>query len=347
MRIVDSHVHWRLRAVLDRICQRRDYPRAEENPQTGGYSYWRKAGDRAISDVSEEWFDIDAMFAHMDSRGVDIDVVSSVGAFSVAFSHFAPSEGRDLAMLWNEETASQQRKYAGRFWATGAVPLVDTALAIEVMEHAMGACALVGISLPGTIAGDPRIDAERLEPFYARAEELGATLVLHPTDGLFDQLYDDYDGALYRTIICVSEVSIAASRLVLSGIMERHPKLKVFLSHTGGALPYQSGRMDKNPKAAKLPLPASAYLKRMYTDTVSPQSAGIKFAVEYYGADRVLFGSDYPCWNSEESLKCSAEAGLSADDKEKVFSTNARRLFGLPASASAQPDEWSRAGAPV
>src|SRR5262249_29165730 len=159
---------------------------------------------------------------------------------------------------------------------------VDTALAIEVMEHAIGTCGLVGISLPGNIAGDPRIDAERLEPFYARAEELGATLVLHPTDGLFDDLYDDYNGALYRPIICVSEVSSAASGLVLPGIMERHRKLKLFLPHTGGALPYQSGRMDKNTTAANLPLPASAYFKRMYTDTVSPQSAGIRFAVDYY-----------------------------------------------------------------
>jgi len=53
---------------------------------------------------------------------------------------------------------------------------------------------------------------------------------------------------------------VAASRLVLSGLMARHPKLKVVLSHTGGALPYQSGRMDKNTKAAKLPKPASTYL---------------------------------------------------------------------------------------
>ena len=342
MRIVDSHVHWRPRSVLDCICQRLDYPRAEVNPRTGGYSYWRKAGDRAISDVSEEWFDIEAMFAHMDSRGVDIDVVSSVGAFSVAFSHFPAAEGRDLAMQWNEETAVQQRKYNNRFWGTGAVPLVDTALAIEVMEHAICACRLVGISLPGNIAGDPRIDAERLEPFYARAEELGTTLVMHPTDGLFDHLYDDYNGALYRTIISIAEISIAASRLVLSGIMERHPNLKVFLSHAGGALPYQSGRMNKNSMAAKLPLPASAYLKRMYTDTVSPQSAGIKFAVDYYGVDRVLFGSDYPCWNSEESLKFFAEATLSAVEQEKVYSANARRLFGLPAPSAAQPGAPSR-----
>jgi aminocarboxymuconate-semialdehyde decarboxylase len=134
---------------------------------------------------------------------------------------------------------------------------------------------------------------------------------------------------------------------VLSGIMERHPKLKIFMSHTGGVLPYQSGRMDKNTKTAKLPLPASAYIKRMYTDTVSPQAAGIRFAVEYFGTDHVLFGSDYPCWNSEESLKFFAEAGLSAGAKEKVFSTNARRLFGLLDSAFTKADEAPHTRAPV
>jgi len=335
VRIVDSHVHWRPRAILEEICRRKDYPRAVPNPRTGGYTYWRRAGDHPISDVGEEWFDIDAMFEHMDSRGFDIDVVSSVGAFAVVFSDFPIAEGRDLAMRWNEETAAQQQKYPGRFWGTGAVPLADTKAAIEVLEHAMGDCGLAGISMPGNIAGDPHIDAERLEPFYARAEALGATLFFHPSDGLYRDTLEDYNGALYRSLICVVELSVTIYRLVLSGVMERHPGLKIFLSHTGGALPYQSGRMDKNSGAAKLPLPPSEYLKRMYTDTVSPQSASIKFAVDYYGADHVMFGSDYPCWNSEESLKFLAGAGLSQADQSQIFGANARRVFGLKTPAPA------------
>jgi aminocarboxymuconate-semialdehyde decarboxylase len=112
-------------------------------------------------------------------------------------------------------------------------------------------------------------------------------------------------------------------------MMERHPKLKIVMSHTGGALPYQSGRMDKNSDKARLPRPASHYLKRMYTDTVSPHAAGMKFAIEYYGIDNVMYGTDYPCWDPATALKLLAEVGLSKADQQKIFYDNARRILGL------------------
>ena len=120
------------------------------------------------------------------------------------------------------------------------------------------------------------------------------------------------------------------------------------LSHTGGALPYQSGRMDKNTKAAKLPRPASEYIKRMYTDTVSPHAAGIKFAIEYYGIDNVMYGSDYPCWEPAEALRLIEQINLSEEDKQKLFVGNVRRIFGLPhmngsAHMKAQRDAGSAA----
>ena len=145
------------------------------------------------------------------------------------------------------------------------------------------------------------------------------------------------------------EVSVAAMRLVLSGMMERHPKLKVVMSHTGGALPYQSGRMDKNTPKAKLPKPASTYLKRMYTDTVSPHAAGMKFAIEYYGIDNVMYGTDYPCWEPAQALKLIDELKLSPQDKQKLFYDNARRILGLrdpaPAKAARASRRW-RSNAP-
>jgi len=101
------------------------------------------------------------------------------------------------------------------------------------------------------------------------------------------------------------------------------------MSHTGGALPYQAGRMDKNGKQAKLPRQPSEYLRRMYTDTVSPHSAGIRFALEFYGLDNVMYGTDYPCWDPATALKLLGEIGLSEEDQEKLFRTNARRILGL------------------
>ena len=122
------------------------------------------------------------------------------------------------------------------------------------------------------------------------------------------------------------------------------------MSHTGGALPYQSGRMDKNTPKAKLPKPASTYLKRMYTDTVSPHSAGMKFAIEYYGIDNVMYGTDYPCWEPAQALKLIDELKLSAADKQKLFYDNARRILGLRDPAPAKPRasrRWRSSAHPI
>jgi aminocarboxymuconate-semialdehyde decarboxylase len=219
------------------------------------------------------------------------------------------------------------------------VPLQDTRVAIEVVDDAVNRLGLMGVNLPGSVGADARIDAERLEPFYAHVEKLGLPVFLHPTDVIFQDVLEGYDGALHLSLGRVIEVSVAAMRLILSGMMERHPNLKVVLSHTGGSLPYQAGRMDKNSKAANLPRPVTTYMQRMFTDTVSPHSAGMKFAIDYYGIDQVMYGTDYPCWDPAACLKLLDEIELSDADKHKLFYANARRILNLrdPAPPKAQP----------
>src|SRR6266851_4286518 len=328
MHIIDSHFHWWPTSVLEQFCKRKDFPRAERNAR-GGYSYRRGAGRGQPVNSWAEWFDLDKQLEHMDRLGHQVDVVCSIGPLSVAFSDLAPELGRDVATMWNEEMAGAQRRYPGRLWASAAVPLVDTRIAIEVLDDAVNRLGLMGVNLPGSIGSDPRIDAERLEPFYARVEELGLPMFLHPTDALFNDMLGGYGGALHLSLGRVVEVSVAAMRLVLSGMMERHPRLKIVMSHTGGALPYQSGRMDKNSGKARLPRPASEYLRRMYTDTVSPHAAGMKFAIDYYGIDHVMYGTDYPCWDPATALKLLDELELSKAEQEKLFYANARRILGL------------------
>jgi aminocarboxymuconate-semialdehyde decarboxylase len=328
MRIIDSHFHWWPRPIFERLCNRKGFPRAVVN-ERGGYAYLRKDGGELPLNSWAEWFDLGKQLEYMDTLGYEVDVVCSIGPFSIYFSDLPPEEGRDAAIEWNEYMAGAQRQYPGRVWASAAVPLTDTRIAIEVMDHAVSKLGLMGVNLPGSIGADPRIDAERLEPFYARVEQLGIPMFLHPTDAIFADVLEGYNGALHLSLGRVIEVSVAASRLILSGVMERYPKLKVVLSHTGGALPYQSGRMDKNSKKANLPQPVSTYMKRMYTDTVSPHSMGMKFAIDYYGVDHVMYGTDYPCWNPEETLKYFHEIGLSAEDQKKVFYDNARRILNL------------------
>jgi aminocarboxymuconate-semialdehyde decarboxylase len=341
MRIIDSHFHWRPRSLLEEACKAKGYPRAERDGKGGYVWHIREGYSVKIRANHPAWADLDVMLAHMNSIGHQVDVVCSIGPLSVYFSELPPQAGRDAAMLWNEEMANAQRKYPGRFWGSAAVPLKDTRIAIEVLDHAINELGLMGANLPGSVGTDPRIDAERLWPFYERVEELGIPLFLHPTDAIFADMLDGYGGALHFSLGRVMEVSVGASRLILSGLMEHCPKLKIVLSHTGGALPYQAGRMDRNSGTANLPHPVSAYMKRMYTDTVSPHVPGLKFAIEYYGIDNVMYGADYPCWEPAETLGLLAEIPLSEADKQKLFYSNARRILNLrdPKPADAKQDD--------
>jgi aminocarboxymuconate-semialdehyde decarboxylase len=328
MHFIDSHFHWKPRAVYERLSNRKGYPRIEPNDR-GGFTTWLKKGSAPSSNIGGNWFDLDRELEAIKKPGHEIGVVCSTGTFSVFFSQLPPDEGRDAAIHWNEEMAWAQNNYPGRVWATAAVPLTDTAMALEVLDDAVGRLGLIGVNLPGSIGSDPHIDAERLEPFYRRCEELDLTLFLHPTDAIFADMLKGYGGALHHSIGRVMEVSVAASRLIVSGVMERHPKLKIMMSHTGGALPYQSGKMDQNMKRAKLEQPGSTYIKRMYTDTVSPHMAGIKFAIEYYGVDHVMYGTDYPCLDHHKTLDLFNEIGLSEEDRTKILYGNVRRIFNL------------------
>ena len=329
MRIVDSHFHWWPRSVFEALCKRSSFPYAKRNAK-GGYTVFVDEGS-PLNGGWAEWYELDALLAHENenAQGFEADVVCSTGPISATFSHCDASIGLELCRSWNDEMAGAQAKHAGRLWASGVVPLQDTKAALDELERSVTKLGLMGVNIPGSIGRSGRIDDPRLEPFYDRVEQLGVPIFMHPTDAAFQDVLDGYNGALYNSLGRVIDLSVAAYRLVLSGIMERHPNLKVFMSHTGGALPYQAGRMDKNSKAAKLPKDPSVYLRRFYTDTVNPHVLGMKFAIEFYGVDHVMYGDDYPCWNPESCLKILKEVGLSAEDREKIMNTNARRILGL------------------
>jgi aminocarboxymuconate-semialdehyde decarboxylase len=342
MHIVDAHFHWYPRTFFEHLCSRNSYPRCERNGK-GGYFYIREEGKEPTFDFSSIWFELDPLLERMNEDGHEVDVITSLGPFSVHWSDVPPELGREDAVLWNEEIAATQRRLGGRFWGIGSVPLTDGKIAVEVLDHAVKELGLLGVNIPSSIGHGGRIDDPKLEPFYDRLEALGAVLFLHPTDTQLEQVCEGYDGALYLSLGRVMDVSLAAARLIFSGILERHPKLKVYMTHTGGVLPYQSGRMDKTtPQAGvgsfsrgvKLPQPASTYIKRLHTDIVQPNALGLKFAIDYFGIDHIIYGTDYPCWNPTIALKFFNEMGLSQADQQKIFQDNAVKFFGLDASAA-------------
>lgn len=278
---------------------------------------------------SAEWYDLEGQLQRMDALGRRVAVISSTGPFTGLFTNIGADDSRALTRLYNETMADGQRRHPGRVWGTCVLPLLDTDAALAELEYAIVTLGLVGVNMPGRIGPADNLDHPRLEPLYDLIEALDVPLFVHPNDEAFASVLEGYDGALHLSLGRVIDVSVSAYRLVLSGLMERHPGLKVIVSHTGGALPYQAGRMDKNSGAAGLPKPPTDYLKRMYTDTVSPHAAGVRFAVDFYGADHVMYGSDYPCWDPVSALRILEELELDDESLRKITYSNAFELYGL------------------
>lgn len=326
LRAIDSHFHWYPRSHFERMARRLDEPRTERVGE--GYRYSFNGGRNHIP-MPPVWFDLDAGLAASDAAtGVPTSVVATTGVLSGLMDQLPVADAVPAAVEYNEEVAKAQRTYAGRFYGTAAVPLQETGEALSILDHAVRDLDLRAVNLPPLTAGEP-VDAARLDPFYARVAELGVPLVVHPTDITFGEVLAGYDGALQRTIGRLLDSSVTVLRLIFSGVLDRHPDLRIIHTHAGGLLPYQAGRIDKNARLSDLRRPPSAYLKELYVDTVAPQAMTIETAVRFYGADRVLYGTDYPCWHPEKACGVIEEAELTPDQRTAILSRNAGAVIDL------------------
>jgi len=329
VRVIDSHFHWYPRSHFEKVAARLEQPRAE--PLGEGYRYWYNDGREHI-DLPGIWFDLDAGLAAMDHTGRDTSVICTAGVLSGFVDQLPHGEAVDAGVAFNEEMAAAQKHHPGRFYGTATVPLNDEKTAIAVLEDAVGRLGLCGVNLPAVSAGE-LIDVSRLEVFYDRVEELGVPLIVHPTDLLYGEMLTGYERAVQLTVGRLLDSSLTVLRLIFSGVLERHPNLKVVHTHAGGLLPYQAGRIDKNANQKALPLAPSAYLKRLFVDTVAPQALTIRTAVEFYDESHVLYGTDYPCWDPDAALQVVAEASLGERTESLVLNENVERLFALGAAS--------------
>jgi aminocarboxymuconate-semialdehyde decarboxylase len=325
--IYDCQSHWWPRSYFERLCERPTYPRAVRDGD--GYRFEFSA-DRTVP-FPVEFVDLDR---HLEMLGEEIVPVSSLGGEALTFEAFEPDEAVEIAELINgERAAAQERLGPDRFVGVAVIPWEDTELALRVLDRAVGERGLKGVSLPSNIVGEP-LDAPRLRPVYSRVAELGVPLFLHPNPSVMNAQLTDYGDALEYMVGYVADTSLAALRLVLSGIMEENPVLKVVHHHAGGVIPMIAGRIDKEVHdpwvlVPPLPRPPSEYFKRMYADVVVLDPLSIRHALDFYGIDHIVFGSDSPFWTVEESLAALDKVDLSEEERERVLRLNARDLLGI------------------
>jgi aminocarboxymuconate-semialdehyde decarboxylase len=187
--------------------------------------------------------------------------------------------------------------------------------------------AMIGSNIAGRNLDDPS-----LEPVWAAAAELGAFMIIHPTNVAgADRLRSYYLNNLIGNPL---DTTIAAACLVFGGVMQRHPKLNVCLVHGGGFVPYQAGRwvhgwhVRPEPKVNVKQSP-EPWIDRFYHDTILHAKPQLEFLVSSVGASRVLLGSDYPYdMGTGECVRQVAALGIGDDGKAAILNGNAKALLG-------------------
>jgi aminocarboxymuconate-semialdehyde decarboxylase len=288
-------------------------------------------GDRAVRALVNEFVDVDGILAAQAEAGVDRVVLSPF--VPLLYYDAEPAAGLARCRIQNDALARIVRRHPDRVSALGAVPLQDPELAAAELVDVMGRGELAGVEIAASVRGAYLGDA-RFEQFWAAAEATGAIVFIHPTTRGFDApVFGEY--YLWNAVGNPLETTITAAHMVLAGVMERHPELRVVLAHGGGALLALRGRLRHahgfQPQAgAALGESPDHSIRRFYFDTVTHDPELLRQLVDYVGPDHVLLGSDYPFDMGDPRPADTVRAsGLGGAAEGAVLAGNAARLLRL------------------
>ncbi len=237
--------------------------------------------------------------------------------------------GEDWCNLYNQGLMDFVRQHSDRFVGLAAVPLQEPSRAAKVLEVAIRDFKLSGGFIGSNVNGK-YYNSNEFDPFWRKAEELDALIVMHPED----VAGSDRMGAYGLRLICGNPADSALSLafLTYSGVFDRFPKLKLCALHGGGFFPYHLGRFDQGfaVHSAQSSSPPSAYLKNLYFDALVYRVDTLDYLRSLVGSDHLMIGTDFPYplgnWMAVEEVEA-----LECPETEKleILEGNARRLLKL------------------
>ncbi|HVH76622.1 MAG TPA: amidohydrolase family protein [Stellaceae bacterium] len=273
--------------------------------------------------------------ADMDHMGIDIQAISP--APRQTYYGADPELGLAAARATNDFIAEICGRWPDRFTGLGTVPLQAPDLALAELDRLHKSLGFRGIEIMTHVAGED-LSAERFRRIFARCEELGLVVFMHP-DGYTEprRFFEHYFANVIGNPL---DTTVAVHHLIFGGVLEDCPNLKLVLAHGGGYLPAYSGRIDHAASARPdccehLKRMPSEYLKRLYFDSLVYTRHQLEYLVAQYGADHVLVGTDYPADMGEVDPVGFIERaqGLSEPEKAAILGGNAARLLDIPLPA--------------
>jgi len=269
----------------------------------------------------------------MDAQGIDVEALS-INPFWYAAERDLAAE---LIKVQNAKLAEIMATHSERFVCYATIALQHPELAAEQLQHAVKTQGFRGVSIGGSVEGED-LAAVKFHPFWAKAEELGVLVFMHPqgTRELEGSGRLGGSGLLTNTIGNPLETTIALSHLIFEGTLDRFPGLKICAAHGGGYLPSYAARSDAVCRTfpdtvGKLPKKhPTEYLKQLYFDTIVFTPEALRHLVAETGVGQIVMGTDYPYpWTSTAVDHILSTPGLSDADKIAMLGGTAAKLLGI------------------
>ena len=336
---VDVHCHV-LTLEVERLVSSCPEKQSEPAAQLRMYGAESVEYNRKLfANLMPQLIEVNERLRRMDAIGVDIQVISPSPN---QYYYWADVDlAKRMVETQNEHIASVCAAHPDRLRGLGNVALQHPELSVEQLTNCVKKLGLRGVEISSAVNGLELSD-ERFERFWAKAEELGCLVFIHPLGtSLGERLDRHYLGNIVGQPI---ETTIALSHLIFGGVLDHHPGLKICAAHGGGYLPSYIGRSDHGfdvrPEAAKIKHKPSEYLRRIYFDSLVYTPEGLRHLIEEVGVTQVMLGTDYPfdMGAYEPTMLIASVPGLTEKERRLILGGNAARLLEL----EADPDDSMR-----
>ena len=294
-------------------------------------------------------YDMDHRIQWMDELGVET-ILLSLGGF-MPWQWIKPRDGLHIARIVNDAAVQAHAAHPDRFVAGIELPVGYPEGSLEELNRMAGKPGMVAVHVPNSLAGREYLFEPEFAPVLARVEALGLPLLIHPLDGepnWYDghRLADAYSGGnpnakgpaslfpgLTNSLGETFEQATTMAKLIVSGTLDKYPKLTPVIFHAGGAFPFIAGRVQARTwGASHLERPFPEYLRRFYYDDLTYYPIALRFLIDLVGIDRVVVGTDNMFTNRDQMLPPNTlvdQLDLPAEERNLVLYGNARRLLEI------------------
>ena len=282
--------------------------------------------------------DLDYRISQMEKLGIDKQILSLPGPTLDDLPSNVPiEEFNKIYRAANDGIAKIAENSCGRFKGIATVSLLDVQAAVEETERSVKDLGLLGVQVLSNVRGKP-LDLPEFEPLYEKISQLGCGLWIHPSyiKKIYDWMNDEYN--MNMMMGWGIDTALATFRIFRSGVLERHPDLKIITHHLGTLIPLMAGRIDGfvmgQGKNGFPPIPLKKtpieYLKMFYVDTAEGMwKPAMDLAYSFYGSSHILFGTDYPWGDTTKIIDNIKALNVPEREKRMILGENAAKLFKI------------------